>query len=294
MNACRSANLRAVLYDEATLKVVEEFVKKFNTIIGGDRRGSRLSDLRNPSQHLQVLGRQKLKVLEAPIFSALLAHSMDPDDLAFRHPPDQHAYTYNKLVISGTQFQTRSSLPADSYIICERQGAQHCGRIESIFLPPGQEDTATVLLAVKRYIPLSEEDRKKDPYQLWGFSGGELFYDRFHEDYLIIQLEEVIGHIAKTSLGRVFGIDTECIHVLPLDQVAFTFFTIPFPAYNSTAQVRRRSTKSSSSNIRREMIAVFRELWCGIVVRSLLVSLNMYHLFSRFRSLSHYLGCPPI
>lgn len=232
MNACRGANLRAVLHDQVTLKIVDELVKAFDTVIGGDRRGSRLSDLRNPSQHLQVLGKRKLKELETPISSALLAWSADFGGPVPSHPPIHNAYSYNKLVICGTQFQTEDSLPADSYIFCEHQGIQHCGRIKSIFLPPGQEDTATVLLAIQRYMPLSEDDRMKDPYRLWGFSGGELFYNRFLEDYLIIQPEEVTGHIAKTTLGHVFGISVECVHVLPLDQVALALFTITSLAYD--------------------------------------------------------------
>lgn len=224
-------------------------MKAFDTVIGGDRRGSRLSDLRNPSQRLQVLGRRTLKELEAPVFSALLAQSTDPNGLVSHHPSNQNAYTYNKVVISGTQFQTRNSLPADSYIICEHQGVQHCGRIESIFLPPGQEDTTNVLLAIRIYTPLSEEDKTKDPYRLWGFSGGELFYDQFLEDYLIITPEEVIGHIAKTALGSVFGIDNECVHILPLDQVALALFVVLLHAYNSTAQVRRRRSQPPFSTI---------------------------------------------
>lgn len=237
MNACRGANLRAVLHDQATLKVVGELVKTFDTVIGGDRRGSRLSDLRNPSQHLQILGKRKLKELETPISSALLAQSTDSDGLVPHHPTSQNAYTYSKLVISGTQFQTYDSLPADSYIICERQGIQHCGRIKSIFPPPGQEDITAPLLAIQRYMPLSEDDKAKDPYRLWGFSGGELFYNQFLEDYLIIKPEEVVGHIAKTDLGHIIGIAVECVHVLPLDQVTLTRFTMSLPAHNSTAQI---------------------------------------------------------
>jgi len=223
-------------------------VKAFDTVIGGDRRGSRLSDLRNPSQHLQVLGSRKLKELEVPIFAALLAQSTDPVSHP-NHPPNQSAYTYNKLVISGTEFQTGDSLPADSYIICEHQGVQHCGRIKRIFLPPGEEDTASVLLAIQRYAPLSEEDKMKDPYRIWGFSGGELFYNRFLKDYLIVKPEEVVGHIAKTALGCVFGIDTECVHILPLDQVTLAFFTVLLPAYSLTAQVRRRRAQLPFSSI---------------------------------------------
>jgi len=249
MNACRGANLRAILHDQVTLKVVDELVKKFDTFIGGDRRGSRLSDLRNPSQCLQVLGKRKLKELETLISLAFLAQTVAPGGLIPQHPPNQIAYTYEKLVISGTQFQTEDSSPANSYIICEHQGTQHCGRIKSIFLPPGQEDTAAVLLAVQRYMPLSEEDKTKDPYRLWGFSGGELFYNRFLEDYLIIKPEEVIGHIAKTALGHVFGITVECVHVLPLDQVSLVLFTTSLPTYNSTAQVRPRRTQSPFSGV---------------------------------------------
>lgn len=233
MNACRGANLRAILHDPSTLKVVGEMVKTFDTVIGGDRRGSRLSDFRNPSQHLQALGKRKLKELEAPIFTAL-TQSVDQNGPLLSRP---NVYTYDKLVISGTQFQTEDSLPADSYITCEHQGVQYCGRIESIFLPPGQEDPTTVLLAIRRYTPLSEEDQEKDPYRLWGFAGGELFYDHFLKDYLIIKPEEVIGHIAKTALGCVFGITSECVHVLPLDQVTLAFISVLLRAYNPTAPV---------------------------------------------------------
>ena len=235
LNACRSANLRVVLHDQATLKIVDELVKTFDTVIGGDRRGSRLSDLRNPSQCLQVPGKRKFERLEEPTFSALLIRSGCHGGLPACRPPNPNTYTYNQLVIRGTQFQTEGSLPADSYIFYEHHGIQHYGQIKHIFLPPGQEDTATVLLAVQRYIALSEEDREKDPYRLWGFCGGELVYNRFHEDYLIIEPKEVIGHIATTTLGHVFGIAIECVHVLPLDQVFPTLFTVSSPAYNLTA-----------------------------------------------------------
>lgn len=222
MNACRSANLRVLLHDQETSGTINELVRTFETIIGTDRRGSRLSDLRNPSQHLEVIGRRKLEELETPIFSAFHERSTVLGHRAPHHSLSRNAYTYTKLVISGIQFQITNSSEADSCIMCEHEGVQHCGKIRSIFLPPGQDDTATVLLAVQRYTPLSEEDSAKDPYRLWGFSGGELFYDRFLEGYLIIEPKEVIGHIAKTELGRVFGIDAQCVHVLPLDQVTFT------------------------------------------------------------------------
>jgi len=222
MNACRSANLRVLLQDQEAFDNVNELVRAFETVIGTDRRGSRLSDLRNPSQHLQVPGKRKFEELEAPVFSAFLEWSTVAGTPAPHHPPSRNTYTYSKLVISGVQFKIANSSEADSYIMCEREGVQYCGRIRSIFLPPGQEDTATILLAVQRYTPLSEEDKVNDPYRLWGFAGGELFYDRFLEDYLIIEPEEVIGHIAKTQLGNVFGIDDQCVHVLPLDQVTLT------------------------------------------------------------------------
>lgn len=237
MNACRGANLRAILHDRATLKVVDELVRVFDAVIGGDRRGSRLSDFRNPSQHLQVLGKPKLKKLERPIPAALLAQSINPDGPSLPQSPNESAYTYKKLVISGIEFQTEDSLPADSYITCEHRGIQHCGRIKCIFLPPGQEDPTTVLLAIQRYMPLSKEDKAKDPYQLWGFSGGELFYNRSHKEYLIVKPEEVVGHVAMTVLGCVFGITDECVHILPLDQVVPVLSTMSPHAYDSAAPV---------------------------------------------------------
>lgn len=224
MNACRSANLRSILHDKVTLETVAELVKTFDMVIGGDRRGSRLSDLRNPSQHLQVLGKRRFKSLETLVSSALRAQSVPLRGFDLPDTSNCNAFTYDKLVISGTQFQTGDSLPADSYIIFEYEEVQHCGQIKSIFLPPGEEDQATVLLAVQRYMPLSEEDKEKDPYRLWGFAGGELFYNKFVQDYLIIKPEEVVGHIARTVLDSVFGITAGCVHVLPLDQVPLVLF----------------------------------------------------------------------
>jgi hypothetical protein len=189
-----------------------------------NRRGSRLSDFRGPGQRLKLGGASKLIHLDERTCSALRsfvtsAATAPVPWVRFFGTHRRKVKAYNKIFIHGVSFQTRYSAPRDSYITFENGNEIWSGSIDHILLPEDTADIHSILLSVETFSPLSPEDQQNDLYRLWGFSGGELFYDRFLDIPLIITPTQVLGHIAKTSVGKVLGIDRSCVHTLPLDQV---------------------------------------------------------------------------
>ena len=222
LTACRNANLQVLLKDKAIGDTVEELLKAFGSFTGENRRGSRLSDFRNPAQRLKLVGNPKSIHLDerthSALRSAVTSRATAPwVDFFTNHRRKVSAY--KKIVIRGVPFHTRQSAAGDSYITFESGDEIWSGSIVQILLPEGALDVHSVLLSVETFPPLSPEDQENDPYQLWGFSGGELFYDHSLDTPIIITPTQILGHVAKTSVGKVFGIERPCVHTLPLDQV---------------------------------------------------------------------------
>ena len=189
-----------------------------------NHRGSCLSDFRSPEQQLQLIGNPKLIHLDERIRSALCSSTATATTapspwVNFVMNHHTKANVYKKIIIHGVSFQTRHSAAGDSFITFENGAEIWSGSIDKILLPEGTTDICSVLLSIETFSPLSLEDQQNDPYRLWGFSGGELFYNLFMDAPLIITPTQILGHIAKTSVGRVFGIERQCVHTLPLDQV---------------------------------------------------------------------------
>lgn len=210
-----------LLADETGGRGVEGLLHALQKTADKNRRGTRLSDLRNPEQHLKLVGDPKTMLLDEYMSSALnslpLAAIDAWSDLNTRslHRVD----TYRKLVVSGVVFQTQSSTLGDSFIAFESGGEVWNGTIQSILLPEGVSDINSTLLLVQVFEPLSLEDQRNDPYRMWGFASGELVYACFLEQPLAIQPSQILGHIATTDVGVVFGMQRPCVHTLPLDQV---------------------------------------------------------------------------
>jgi len=221
LTACRNANLRVLLEDEKVAHNVEGLLHTFHRSIDDNRRGTRLSDLRNPAQRLKLLGHPNTISVDASTGSALDSFPLATLDLwtDFCVGNRRKVDTYKKIVVSGVVFQMHGSAPGDSFITFESGDETWNGSIQTIILPQGISDVDSTLLLVRVFEPLSAEDVENDPYRLWGFSGGELVYDCFLEQPVVIRPSQILGHIAKTSVGVVFGIQRPCAHTLPLDQV---------------------------------------------------------------------------
>ena len=229
-----------LLKDEAIGDAVEGLLKAFTSFTGENHRGSRLSDFRNPAQRLKLIGNPKSIHLDERTHSTLRSAATSGTtaswvDFFVNHRRKVSAY--KKIVISGVVFQTRHSATRDCHITFESEGNIWSGSIDQILLPEGVSDTYSVLLSIETFPPLSHEDQERDPYRLWGFSGGELFYDFFLDTPIIITPAQVLGHIAKTSIGRVFGIKRPCVHTLPLDQVR-AHSVLSCTQYSTTHQLR--------------------------------------------------------
>ncbi|KAF9790743.1 hypothetical protein BJ322DRAFT_1104391 [Thelephora terrestris] len=223
LTACRNANLQVLLKDEAVADTVGGLLNAFASFTGENRRGSRLSDLRNPGQRLKLVGNPRVIHLDERTHSALSSSVTSAENapaqwVDFFASHRQKIKAYKKIIIHGVTFQTRHAAARDSYITFENGAEIWSGFIDQILLPEGSADIHSVLLSIETFSPLSLEDQQNDPYRLWGFAGGELFYDLFLETPLIIAPTQILGHIAKTSVGKVFGIERSCVHTLPLDQ----------------------------------------------------------------------------
>jgi hypothetical protein len=229
-----------LLQDETTGGAVERLLKAYNTFTGENRRGSRLSDFRNPAQRLKLAGNPKPIHLDERTHSALrsaVTSGATAPWVDFFAKHRRKVSAYKKVIICGVPFQTRHSAARDSYITFESGGEIWSGSIDQILLPQDVSDVHSVLLSIEAYLPLSPEDQENDPYRLWGFSGGELFYDISLDTPIIITPAQILGHIAKTSVGNVFGIERPCVHTLPLDQVrARSVFCYIW--YSTTHQLR--------------------------------------------------------
>ena len=251
-----------LLKDEAIGGTVEELWKAFSSFTGENHRGSRLSDFRNPAQRLKLVGNPKLVPLDEHTHSALhstVTSGAATSWISFFANSRQKVNAYKKIVVCGVSFQTRHSAAGDSHITFESGDEIWSGSIDKILLPEGVSDVRSVLLSVETFTPLSPEDQENDPYRLWGFAGRELFYDLFLGTPTIITPAQILGHIAKTSVGKVFGIERPCVHTLPLDQVRVC----------SILRCIRYSTTLSSDRTLRKLVNMKKsnEFMIPVVVR---------------------------
>ena len=229
LTACRNANLRVLLEDERVAHNTEGLLRMFRRFTDGNRRGTRLSDFRNPGQRLKLLGQPRAMSVDVSTNSALDSFALGTLNFwtDFRVGNRRKVDTYKKIVVSGVVFQTHGSAPGDSFITFENGDEIWNGSIQTILLPQGISDASSALLLVQVFEPLSAEDQENDLYRMWGFAGGELVYDCFLERPVVIQPSQILGHIAKTDVGPVFGVQRPCVHTLPLDQVMSVASRVP-------------------------------------------------------------------
>lgn len=251
LTACRNANLQALLKDETTADTVEELLKVYRSFTDENCRGSRLSDFRNSGQRLKLVGNSKSihpddRTLSALLSSITSAEAAPASWVNFVTNRRGKLNTYKKIIINGVSFQSRRSVAKDSYITFESGDEIWSGTIDQILLPEDTTDVDSVLLSIETFSPLSREDQQRDPYRLWGFSGGELFYEVFLRTPLIVTPAHILGHIAKTSVGKVFGIERRCVHTLPLDQVcaSASFVTPGIQTHVSSCRMSRRRSNA--------------------------------------------------
>ncbi|KAJ3547879.1 hypothetical protein NM688_g5358 [Phlebia brevispora] len=98
----------------------------------------------------------------------------------------------------------------------------HAVRIEELiyYERPASSGTIQEQFVVVRCLQhLTAEHASLDPYRKYGFSGGFICYDRFLDSVDIIRTASIVCHFVHTSNITIPGVESSCIHVLPLDRI---------------------------------------------------------------------------
>ncbi|KAG9016819.1 hypothetical protein FRB90_002069, partial [Tulasnella sp. 427] len=64
---------------------------------------------------------------------------------------------------------------------------------------PADEDT---LVMVQRYVELQDEEKANDPFLRWNGCGGRVVLNSFHPELDVIQVGNIISHLARCPLGK--------------------------------------------------------------------------------------------
>lgn len=226
---CRGSNLRALINDEIIMASMPDFVRSILRLRDEDVRGTRISDFRSigeeiilqgPHNRDHLLDLRSYREMQAWVNSQDDGVSIDGD----RPMLERKVKSFRKAVISGARYYTMDTSERNSNIaFYGSNGEFEIGQITRIFVHPEAFQRGStkneVFMEVECFQRLNEQDATLDAYAPFGFVGGFLRYDRYIPIPLVIEAASVHCHVAKTKIGAPFGITTECIHVMLLDQV---------------------------------------------------------------------------
>lgn len=125
----------------------------------------------------------------------------------------------------GQLFQTPHASKGNSNIVFDNGGGSwSVGVIDSIFShirysANGSEKTDTFLV-VDEYIHLSPDDAVSDHFRNFA-PAGCLFYHKFTGQPVLVNIDDVTCHFGSSVLA-VPGIDSPCVHALPLAKVCLS------------------------------------------------------------------------
>lgn len=78
---------------------------------------------------------------------------------------------------------------------------------------------------IEKFKELTESDALHNPYRKQPFVAGRLFYNTFEDNLELVELREILCHVAYTPVSMTsigIQVTSRCIHVLPLDCVSYT------------------------------------------------------------------------
>ena len=126
-----------------------------------------------------------------------------------------------KLSIRGVVYASIKSLPRDSNVIFQkpRDPTLQAGKINTIFssshLQANYEEAKVTCLVVEEWLPVTDAVLQQT-YQQFGFAGGFLCQNKAAETVVVLDVDDIVCHFAKTFLGQHDG---DVFHVLPLNKV---------------------------------------------------------------------------
>ena len=211
MTACRTANLEWMMQDQGIHDSVRPLVEAFSKVSNEDHRGTRLAD----EVHFPTNKPPKAVRLHHHIHRLLLQLVTGMSTSINTSSYTSEALELEKVSISGIIYASEKSLPRDSNIIFQRpRGTSHrVGRIKLIFQVSYQPEKTFLVVSQHKLIVNTDV---RNVYRRFGFAGGFLCDAEEDGQILIIQMEDVICHFAKTTL---LPIEEKLMHALPLNAV---------------------------------------------------------------------------
>lgn len=236
--SCRAANFRVTLEDDCIRSQVEELAEAFEETVAEDRRGTRLREstfLNTQPSHKSSSKPLKKLVLPDDCFRALISHLNNKagqelfiDVREMRRVPGSQqlmnkALKCPRIFCGGVSFLSSSDSPRDSNVMFRSSASlPRPGRILQIFKYSVWNAQGNLTESTYVYVaplePLSPQDAAHDPYRVYKYAGGELYYDRYMPG-IVISPEDVISHFARTPIVMPDRIKYPCVHVLSLDKV---------------------------------------------------------------------------
>ncbi|KAI0069623.1 hypothetical protein K474DRAFT_1572835, partial [Panus rudis PR-1116 ss-1] len=222
---CMSQNIRVLATATRLHDALAPIGDALNKVWHSDSRGTLLNDILSWSDDTSFVYRNHSPANLSALHRRLLHAHLHPTEHEDGGPNGllPHRALYQTSVKRfGMSYATSTTAIGDSHIVFEDgvPRARRYGRISSIFIDHISQNQGKdrIYFVVEPFAELTQEDREYDHYRTFSGVGGQLSYDRCEEP-LVISSQQVICHFACTRM-KVYGIKSNCLHVLPLDRVS--------------------------------------------------------------------------
>ncbi|PIL32244.1 hypothetical protein GSI_05489 [Ganoderma sinense ZZ0214-1] len=234
-HSCRAANLRAMLDDRDIRQHVEGLLEAYDNLRFEDRRGTRNRESISLNQTAAPsVGKTTPITLADPCFRALIqCLNSEANGRTFVDYRDlqrdqgltnilNDAMRIASVHLHGVSYRAKTDSLKDCNIMYWTDSSQRDlgpARILQIFSHSYRVEGRPVertYMYIEPLKPLSAEDTVHDPYRMFPYVGGRLYYDCYLPP-LVLPLESIVSHFARTPMV-IEKIPISCIHVLSLDK----------------------------------------------------------------------------
>ena len=152
-------------------------------------------------------------------FASAYARGRRSDDLVYL--PTKGQFVKN-VTHGGVKYTSDGRDSFVTYKLRTNEGeVVNAGKIQGIFLHHRRDGGMAideVFIILRDYLPLTQSDRRHDPFHSFEGLDTRLYYNAFHGKARIIRIGDVVAHFASLIYTPP-GMDTECLVVRSLDRV---------------------------------------------------------------------------
>ena len=231
MAVCRSSNLQGILSNTSPPQI-KPLLDAFHKIAEEDHRGTRLADETHhpptkPPKPLNLA--EDIRAAIARLLNRKHRTNEYTSDLGYWNIP-QTAFALDKISIRGVIYANEKALRRDSNVIFRRVGgsSHRAGKIVSILSLSYRTPSVANPVSTSTFLVVQEWELVKDEnaqwrYQMFGFAGGFLCWDRAAGVH-VVEADDIISHHARTFFNQQ---ESGQFHVLPLNKVCRSRISTP-------------------------------------------------------------------